>query len=361
MDTAPRKRRRWRWLLVLLALALCGWFALRFLLQPERLSRFLLQQAETATGLSFELDQPADIGFWPDLHLVLEGLTVGSPQSTTPILRGHRVEVVLPWSALSGDTLRLRELRLTPMSLDLDALFLWLESRSELGPPAPLQLPQLDAGLLVTRSRITYREWVVADLNLELTGLQAGESSVAHVSAILGGPDLRLPFNATVQFVPHQNADQIRLDPLSLISRDTPQSDPWLQASGRLAWQHPRALGFDISAELTEWPTIWPTLPLPAADAGVDSRVQVSMDYRGTPQLEGALKLHLSRADESIDATLALGALAAWIADPKAHPLPPLAGEANATRLQFNGVELRGVKLRLNEGESRDGADSDDN
>ena len=53
METAaPRKRRRWIWLVLLALLALGGWIAVRTMLQPERLSEFLLQQARAATGLS---------------------------------------------------------------------------------------------------------------------------------------------------------------------------------------------------------------------------------------------------------------------------------------------------------------------
>lgn len=360
MDTAPRTRRRWRWLLVVAALALGAWLALRILLQPERLSAFLLQQAESASGLEFTLARPADVGFWPDLHLVLDGLTVSAPQATTPILRSQRVEVVLPWSAVRGDSLRLRELRLTPMVLDLAALLAWLESRSELGPPAPLQLPRLDAGLRVARSRISHGEWSLADLDLELSGLRAGQPSTARVSAILTGPTRRIPFSATLNFVPRQDGDTIRLDPLSLTSRDLAHADPWLEANGRLAWQHPRTLHWNLEASVQPWPAAWPALPLPPPKAGGNAPVLVSTQYRGTPQLQGQLTLGLSRADERIDASLALGALPAWLVDPQAHPLPPLAGEARATGLQFDGVELRGVKLRLNEGASPDGAERDD-
>ena len=48
---ARSRRRRWIWLIAIAALLLGGWFVVRALLQPERLSNFLLQQAQQATGL----------------------------------------------------------------------------------------------------------------------------------------------------------------------------------------------------------------------------------------------------------------------------------------------------------------------
>lgn len=345
--TAPRKRRRWLWLLGLGALALGGWFGLRALLQPERLSAFLLQRAEAASGLAFGLERPADIGVWPDLHLVLQGLTVRAPGGAVPILHGHRVEIVLPWSALRGDTVRLREVRLVPMALDVDALLRWLDTRAEAGPPAPLRLPRLDAGLHVARSRITYGDWSLADLNLELLGLRDGESSTLALSAILAGPGMRVPFSAGATFVPRQVGNEIRLDPLAVALRDAPQSEAWLEATGRIALDHPQRLAFDLEGRLPRWRAQWPALPLP--DAGGDPRVTVKLGYAGTPQLQGQLDLELRRAAESLSASFVLGDLLAWIRDPQARPLPPLRGTAAAQRLQLGGIELHGVSLRISD------------
>ncbi len=354
---APRKRRRWVWLLGLSVLVVVGWFALRAFLQPERLSAFLLQKAEAATGLTLALDRPADVGLWPDLHLVLHGLTARAPNDDTPILKGHRIEIVLPWSALRGDTLRLRELRLTPVTLDIDALLRWLDTRAEMGPPAPLHLPQLDAGIVVSRSRITYGDWALADVNLDLPGLRNGEPSTARISAILSGPDFSFPFSLVLLFDAQQTGNEIRLDPLVVMARDTPQSDPWFELKGRVALTHPQSLRFNFEASLPQWRAEWPTLPLPDASDG--SGVTLKLDYAGTPQLQGRLELHLSRGDESIAATLELDDILAWIDEPQAHPLPPLRGTATAARLQFDSIELRGVSVRIDDNAPAAKTDSD--
>ena len=113
------RRRRWVWLGVLPALVLLALLGARALLEPERLSAFLLREASQATGLQLALSQPADVGFWPDLHLELGGLTATAPGATAPLLRVAQVDAVLPWSALDSDALQVRSLRLVSPQLDV--------------------------------------------------------------------------------------------------------------------------------------------------------------------------------------------------------------------------------------------------
>jgi uncharacterized protein involved in outer membrane biogenesis len=156
MTAAFVRRRRRRWLIafaVLLVLAAAALW-LRSLLQPERLSAFLLQRASQATGLQITLDQPARVGFWPDLHLELDGLSARIPGESSPLLTAQRVETALPWSALRSETLQLQGLRLFQPELDIDAMQRWLASRQTDGPPAPFQLPELDAPLSVEEGTI---------------------------------------------------------------------------------------------------------------------------------------------------------------------------------------------------------------
>jgi hypothetical protein len=342
-----RRRRRWIWLVALGVLLLGGWFAVRMLLQPERLSAFLLQQAGDATGLVITLDQPADVGFWPDLHLELQGLEVRAPGSDRTILRGERAEIVLPWSALRGGDLRLRELRLVPMTLDLDALSEWLDTRADAGPPAPWRLPRLDTGLLVSDGRITWGDRVISDFSLDLDGLHDGERSSASLGGVLGTPDRDLRFGLDLVFVPRQHGDEIRLDPLAIVARDAPDADPWLDAEGSAAFDIPRHLRFDLQARLPQWHARWPTLPLPESPTA--PLVLFAVEYTGTPQLQGTLALRVLRGDESLEASLELGDVLAWIGEPDAPLLPPMTGSMKAQRLQLDGVEASGVELRISD------------
>lgn len=344
-STAAARRRRWLWPALLLALAASAFLGLRALLQPDRLSGFLLQQAEAASGLRITLERPAEIGLWPDLHLSLYGLEVSAPAVAAPMLRSQRVEVALPWSTLAGGELRLRELRLLPMHLDIDELQRWRASEADLGPPAPLRLPRLDAGLLTTRSRVQWGDWTLADFHLQLTGLQAGQPSTLTLAGILAGPQLRRTFRLVAGFIPHQRADAIVLDPLTLMASEQSKAEPWAQARGRIELAHPHRLSTDLEVLLPRWPADWPPLPFSAA---TDSPLRLQLGFAGSPQLQGRLNIELRRDEQQLVAELDLGDLAGWLATARTEP-PPLRGLVRAPQLRWAEVELQGVSLRLDQ------------
>jgi len=345
----PRKRRRWLWLGLLPVLALGGFFAVRTLLQPERLSAFLLRQAADATGLEITLAEPAEVGFWPDLHLELSGITAAIPgKPAAPLLRAERIDAVLPWSALRAETLQLRSLRLYAPVLDVAVLKQWLSSREEAGPPRALRLPQLDAALAVEQGRILDKDWTIAALNLALPSLRDGESTVLTLDGILErAGHVALPFDLRIALTPRQAGDELRLEAMTLSAHDAGMDAPWLQLGGSLTLRHPQHLAFKFDGALPQWPATWPSLPLPATpDKG---EVSLSFDYSGTPNLQGALAVRVARGDESLDGSLQLGDLSAWVDDPDARSLPPLRGALEAPRLQFGGIDLRGVSVRIDD------------
>lgn len=343
----PRKPRRWLWLGLLPVLALGGFFALRTLLQPERLSAFLLRQAADATGLELSLAAPAEIGLWPDLHLELSGLTAAvKGNAAAPLLRAEQLDAVLPWSALRTETLQVRSLRLHAPVLDVTVLEQWLSSREDQGPSRAPRLPQLDTALAVEQGRIVGADWTLAGLNLALPTLRDGRSATLSLDGTFErvGHAL-LPFDLRISVTPRQVGDELRLDAMTVSAHDAGIDTPWLQLVGSLALRHPQQLTFKFDGTLPQWPRTWPPLPLPASPD--TDEVSLSFDYIGTPNLQGALDLRVARGDESLDGSLQLGDLFAWIGDPQATPLPPMLGTLQAPRLQFEGVELRGVRIRI--------------
>lgn len=341
-----RSRRRWLWLLLPLA-ALAGFFVIRALLQPERVTAFLLRQAEQATGLSLSLDQPADIGIWPDLHLELIGLDASAPGAATPLLRAERVEVALPWSALRSETLQLQRLTLIEPRLDLRTLQAWLDADDDTGPPAPLRLPQFDAALEIEGGTVVGDGWQLEQLALALpalrnataTTLVASGSYVTETAA--HGFDLRLDTTPTV-------ADfDIALEPLSLDIGGTPLGDVRLRLDGELHYGVPDALRFGLATEFATWPAAWPALPLRAATPPAPTTLRI--DFAGTTALQGDIDLAVAQGAERIDGTFALGDLPAWLADDTAGPLPPLRGTFIAPHLERDGIEATGVSLRIDD------------
>lgn len=333
MKTPARRRRRWLWLGVLPALLLLAVVGVRVLLEPSRLSAFLLAQASQATGLSLALATPADVGLWPDLHLALHDLSAA--HGPLRVLRVDRVDAVLPWSALWSDTLQIRELRLVAPRVDLPAMQAWLASRpARAGGPA---LPRIDAAVDIRGAQLAGDGWIVDNLSLQLPALRPGErTELSFAGAFARGAGARAtPFEGRLATTPSAQADGLHLDEVHL----TLASPAAITAQGAVV------LGEPMSAALRgaiEWPTDWPPLPLPRDDGA--RVVDFVLDHA-----QGEWRGSLSRDDAGLDFTLRAGDLAAWRADPAAPLLPPLAGSARAERLQFGGVELRGVELKLDE------------
>jgi hypothetical protein len=354
------ERRRWSWpkrLLLLAALLLAAFFALRALLQPERLGAFLLQQARDATGLTLDTVAPAQLGLWPDLHLELGGLSARAAPGTAPLLEIERVDAVLPWSALRAPTLKLRSLRLHRVTLDLAALRTWLQQRGDAGPPAPLRLPQLESALALEDSRIVGAGWRIEAFEFALPQWRDGQATQLRTSGRLERDGATaLPFALQVDTTPATGTDGLRLDPLQLSWRDPANAAPQLTLRGWIALPDAARLQLALEGELAQWPAAWPPLPLPGDDS---DPVQLRLDYRGGFDLAGDAALVLTRDDERLDAQLAAGAIGTWLAGSDASWLPPLQGRIDATRLQFGSVELRGVQLRIDESESADAERAD--
>lgn len=326
MATSAR-RRRWVWLGVLPALLLLALFGARALLEPERLSAFLLRQASQATGLQLALSQPADVGFWPDLHLELAGLTATASGAASPLLRVERVDAVLPWSALHSDALEIRSLRLVKPRLDWPSLQAWLATRRSDAPPT---LPRIDAAVEVSDGEIAGDGWRIYGLSLRLPSLRAGTPTSLALAGLFG----TTPFDLKIDATPRQAPGGLRLDALTIVAKAP------IEVTLRCSLDATDTLTLTLAGELPSWPAQWPALPLPAEDAAAP--VRLAFDYAGS-----ALKASIARGDEIIDVDIALGDLGAWLDETPATTLPPLTGTVRAARLQSGGIELRGVELRI--------------
>lgn len=342
----PKRRRRWPWLLLPL-IALIGFFVLRALLQPERVSAFLLRQAEQATGLTLELEQPADIGIWPDLHLELIGLRATAPGAAEPLLHVRRVDVALPWSALRSDTLQLQRLRLIEPKLDMPALQAWLAQGDDTGPPAPLRLPELDAALDIEAGTVAGEGWQLQDFALSLPSLHNGVATTLIASGSLATAADAYGFDLRLDTTPAFGEFDIALKPLKLDLGTTALPGARLQLDGELHYGAPAALRFGLSTTFAQWPGAWP--PLPFADT--TSPTSMQLNFAGTGNLQGEVDVLLEHGEDRIEAHLQLGDLLAWLDASDAAPLPPLSGTVSAPRLQVDGVQATGVTLRLSEDE----------
>lgn len=346
-------RRRWVVLLILAVLGLAGFLGLRSLLQPERISAFLLQQVETATGLAITLQQPADIGWWPDLHVELTGVEIGMPGAAQPILRVAQVDLALPWAALrSGENIHLRGLRLVRPDLHVPALLDLLDHAPSDGPPAPLQLPTLDAPLKVREGRISGDGWAIEELVLNLPALHTGVPTQLDAQGALALESARHRFALQLATTPSSDGDALQLSSLSLdLALDAlPSWRPHLD--GDLRWQRSGLLQLDLRTQIETWPAHWPELPLPPPDAPTPT--QLVLRYDGDAALHGTVIFALMRGDDGARGTLTLNDAIEWLGNDHASPLPPLDGGIEIPRLHYDGIEATGVRLRMQASDEAD-------
>lgn len=353
----PRaRRRRWPlWLLLGAALLGAALFALRAALQPERLGALLLRQAGASSGLQLQTTSPARLGLWPDLHLELDGLVARGANGAV-LLQAERVEAVLPWSALRGDALALRSLRLHAPVLDLAALDAWRAPRADEGPPAPLELPWFDGALALDAGRVLGNGWQLQAIRLALPQWRPGTPTQLQLDATLaldGGDTWRLELAAGT--LPQAGLEPLRLDPLQLALHLPGERTAPLQLDGWLQWAASR-LQFALEGSPDPWPANWPRPPLPGDDAE-PARLRIVAD--SDSDLRGTATLWLARGDGRVEARLQSGGLGDWLAGRDAAWLPPLRGGIEANRLQFEGTTLHGVKIRITDDEAGTDAQPD--
>lgn len=349
---AIRIRRRWIVLLLLLGLALAGFFTLRFLLQPDRVSALLLQKIEDATGLEVSLQKPADIGLWPDLHVELIGLDVRAPDAERGFLHVDLVELALPWSALrNGENIHLRRLRLVKPDLDIPALNEFFAGRMESGPPAPLQIPSLDAPLEIRDGRIRGDGWRLEKLLLNLPFLSAGMPTQLDAGGMLALDAKQHRFALQLTTTPISDGGALRLEPLILDLVIDGLSSWRPHIEGHVLWYPSGIVELDLQSQIASWDSAWPALPLPPADD--PAPVQLKLHYKGATSLQDTANFAAMRGEDGLRGRVKLNDTLEWLGSQHVSPLPPLDGEIEIPRLHYEGIEATGVRLRMQPGDTK--------
>ena len=342
-------RRRWlRRLVVLVVLLVAAALGLRWALQPERLGALLLGQVSQTSGLDIRVATPARLGFWPGLHLELDGLDAGLAGDTA-LLRARRVELFLPLSAL-WQPLRLQHIALEAPQIDLDALARWQEATRDAGPPAPLVIPAITRLSLADGSLIWGSHRIDA-LQLQLDRLLPGESVSLQVEAMLhrGAPEHPVPLTLQVDGVWRQGSEGLRFDPIRLQAGSTNQTSA-LELRGALWWSPPQRLEFELGGQLSVLPAEWPfadTLA-PLKDA------QLQLAHTGPANLGGRMTISVDGANVRGKAALQLPLLLDWLAAGDWTVSPPLELQAEAERIEQDGILIEGLRIE------HDDKDTDD-
>ena len=175
------------------ALVLAAALALRHYTHPAQVAQLARDLARTQLGLALDFDGAPRLQLWPAPRLQLQRASLGVPGGA-PLLAAASVDLVLPWSTLRGDVLRLERLELEQPRLDLDALGAWLDATPPSGVPN-LRLGLRLHGGSVLRAGRAVAEGIDLAGDLDLLAWQRwwrGLGSADSVDALLPPGALRL-------------------------------------------------------------------------------------------------------------------------------------------------------------------------
>lgn len=372
-------RRAHRWLIalgVLAALALAGFLLVGWLLQPDRLSAFLLDRIGRELGLELRATGPADYALRPEPRLLLAGLQARAPGAAGPLLVTGRIELSLPWSTLRGRTPEITRVQIDAPQLDLEALYAWLDTRPPADAPTPL--PELTGGLRLRGGRIVAEGWTLAALSVDIDALRPARPTRLVASTRAQGEGFDVPLELELTGVAAGSLDDIRIDLAathlraglpdaadptrialadgelriaSVLTLTTPDlsvsgPDPVPELSGPATLRYAdQILGFEHRGMLPDWPDAWPPLPAPFGD--VPAPWTFIASYEGGAGLDAPLRLQAQREGLRFDGRARVFELMAWLEASAASPLPPLEGELEAETMVVEGVRLEGIRLQL--------------
>lgn len=403
-------RKSTKLLLATAAILLLLAVALHLLLQPQRVTRFVLDTLGKSLGLEITATGTSEYRLRGTPLLVVRNVAVREPGARSPLLRAQRVYVSVPWSTVRsrGAQLDITRVELEAPVLDLAALQHWLASR----PPGKTRMPTLSNGLQVTDGRIDGAGWRVDGIAISLPRLHPEQRIAGHVGGRFMSGDVAMRFSVAVAMTrPANDAGIAIVGPVTASSGDwrlpaTLQlsaplhfgddgirsarlrarvagryesgdtrlpfafaiASPLLLRDGTLALApagvalrgdgmvpdidasgalaHGKRLLLDLDGRLADWPDAWPALPPPIGES--TSPLPFTLYYLGHADLSDVASLHLQRDDTRFDARFRLPDVTTWIASTAdGSPLPPLAGRLVVPQLDVSGARLEGVEVEF--------------
>lgn len=339
--------RRKRWPIVLAALAatllLALWLGSR-LLQPQRVTGFLIAAIERASGLQVSVSQPADYAFRPTPRLRLSGVRVSTANAAPPLFEIGLLDVSLPWDTLLGGAPVIRALHIERASVDVAGLSEWLSQRP---PGTGNEWPVLEDGLQIRDSRLIGAGWSAQVQTLDVPHFALEQPLALSLRASIrrdpgdaAGTPTDWPLTLRVDALPRHLGSGIALD-LRALQMDAASPLPSLQASGAVAFGDRVALNLD--GALADWPAGWPPLPLAASTSSLTFQLKAT----GSGAADLDLTASLQRDGTRIEVQLLPAQLRAWLDAEPGTPLPPLRGELESDQLEIDGTHLEGVHIRV--------------
>ena len=369
MPLSPRARRWSKVAAVVAVVALLLAWLVNRQLEPERLTRTVLDRAGAQLQLDLRFDGRPEYALRPEPRLLLRGFSARGADGKV-FLSAKRLEVSLPWATLTGGEPVITRIELDAPRLDVAGLQRWRATR----PETPFEVPTLSDGLAVTDGLVVGEGWSVRALSLQLPHLSdgaraevttrgefvrgdsvvgfdggldvasAGLRSAFDLGATLAVVQKPKPLLATLathgRYAFGDTVDTLRLDSMQLKA-----DSPLPSFDGRAAAAVGKSLAINAAVRLLDWPKDWPQLPGTLASQGAN--LPLTLSYRGDTAFNGPLALHAEREETVLDARLRVPEFLRWFDDRDGALLPPLAGTLKTPTLEFDGVTLEGVELEL--------------
>ncbi len=318
-------------LLVLVVLLVVGVIAVRSLLSPERFTALLRDQAH-AQGLQIQLAGPASPSLWPHLAVRLNDVHLRREGVDAPMLTADEAFLVVPWSGLLGDDVRIEKLQINAPVIDLEQVRAWLAEREQRpGQTSGVQLPTVEAGMHVSNATLLQgRKLLLKSLNLVTGKFKPGQPFSLDIKAL---DKENRPLALTIDTVPTQIGESIALNPLKLyLAAGAP---PSLRLQGRLRWSG----GSQLAGALQG------TLQLAQAEYAS------SIETQATP--EGGMRLHVLLDGKGSHMDLSLEPDKAWrwwqqisADDGSSVSLPPIRGSMTAEKVELGDLKIRGLHVQ---------------
>lgn len=342
-SASRRPRRRWLLLVIPLALLLALAGGLRLLLQPERMGALIVEQAEAATGLMFELATPARLGLWPNLHLELVGLDVRTAPGEPALLRAERVDLSLPIAVLWAERPEIGRIELLAPDLDLDAVARWLRADVAAGPPKAMTLPEFATTAQASGGRLRLGELLLEDVEARLGGIRDGEPLRLDMQASLVGAAGSTPLTLGLVSTPRQHREGVTLGAFELRLGQPGAAGHALELIGEVDLFLPQRLRLDLQLSL---PQPW-LLPLPRLPAEAEALLAgpLALSYDGPGDFSGRLRAGRREGEAEFLIAAVPRSLLAWIIDPAGSPLPPAAIRIALPNVDVEGVRIEGLRI----------------
>ena len=407
------RRRKWLVIAAGVAIVLVALLLLlRVALQPERVTRLLLDRTGRALGLEITASGIGEYRLRGTPMVVVRNLAAREPGAAKPLLRARRIFLSMPWSTLRarGADLTVERVELDSPIVDLPALQQWLSTR----PAGQSRIPTLTDGLRVTNGKLDNGRWSIDAIDIDLPRLAPEQPVNARVRGRYIDPPRRITFDLAVALSqPAKQAGFAAIGPVTVRSagwsvpaliklsgpmridgsaiRMTPArlalaaryksasneipfalgfSGPLQFKQGVWAWAPVgvalrgedrvpdltahgalalgRTLLIELDGTIPVWSDAWPALPPPLSAS--KSRLPFGLRYRGKADLSEVAALRLQRDATRFAGRLRVFDVSEWItAKPPDSPLPPLDGVLTTPTLEISGTQLEGVEITFDD------------